>query len=494
MVVDPQPQAVETDSQGRVAKNAIIYFLGQLLSWSVTFLTISLIPRRIGEMGMGQLGVATTVVTTVSNLFALSIDSFLTAEIGRDRRLAERYIRALFGLRLLLFVPMGLTAMLVLWGMRVDSLTLLLGGLGVFAALFFGLKAPIRATLSGWEEAHRVTALDFLPTLYPLLAFPFLRHGPVALMIANLFMSILALGLSLTFIWHRIRWEPVFDSALWRILIIGGLPFLWNNMVIQLYQFGSMFLLRHFASEAAVGEYGQTMRLQGTFLFVPVALGYAMLPSLARLSDASPQEFRRIQSRVLALLISLALPVTTTILFLAEPFCHLLYGYTKFVHVPLALQISAINLIPLYINTVLYNFLVAERKNRIWGAFLTGTVSLHILLCCLLIPWTMRTMNNAPAGAVLSSLIAETITVFLAFRLLGNNPLNRETTGRIFRSLLAAAAMVPVLWYTRHLFILLPAVLGLAVFGGLAWNMHILGVEEQQRIRRMIMGRLGKRH
>ena len=41
------------------------------------------------------------------------------------------------------------------------------------------------------------------------------------------------------------------------------------------------------------GVYTQAQRLFGTFLFVPTALGAALLPSLARLAQASQEEFRR---------------------------------------------------------------------------------------------------------------------------------------------------------------------------------------------------------
>ena len=323
-------------SQGRVAKNAVIYMVAQLVSWCVSFLSVSIIPRRLGEAAMGHYALASTILMTTGSVYALSIDKFLVAEIGRDRQHAGVFVQALWGLRILLFLPMVITVCLVMRVMQVSPLTFQLGLVGLVAYGLLFLINPVRSMLAGWEEAKRVSAIDFVSVLAPLLAIPFLIHGPVVLLLSNTIVNSLILCWLFFLIRGKIKRMPTFDSLLWRKLIHGGQPFLMNDVVSQLSGFVSIFLLRHFVNESAVGEFSQTLRLQGTFLFVPVALGYALLPSLARLADADAQELRRKQSQTLALMFALALPVATLVSLLADPFCHLLYGANRFRQVPMA--------------------------------------------------------------------------------------------------------------------------------------------------------------
>jgi O-antigen/teichoic acid export membrane protein len=493
MVAEPSADAGSIISHGRVARNAVTYLAGQLLSWSVTFVTVSIIPRRLGETGMGQLAVAGAVVGTVSSIYSLSVEQYLMTEVGRDRTQTERLLRALWGLRLAAFIPMALCVLAVLRLVHADPTVTLLGALGAFGALITYLNAPARSVLAGWEEAKRVSAFDIAGACGPLLAIPFLAHGPVALALAGLVMSLGVFTVAAGHLRKRMRVAPTFAPAAWRRLAAGGVPFLMNDTVTQFYGFGSVFLLRHFAGEASVGEYNQAMKLQGTFMFVPVALGTALLPSLARLADADASRFRDMQGRVLALVLVLALPVTTMVMLLAHPLCRLLYGPTKFANVPGALQTSALNLIPLYINTMMYRFLVAQRKNLVWSFFMVGTVGLNALFCVGLIPAAMRRGLGAPTGAVLASLIAEAITVVFAFALLRNNPLNRETVGKIMRSVVATSAMAAAVWSTRSVFIVVPLALGLGVYALAACQLRVLGEDEHERLRQLVRGRIGRR-
>jgi O-antigen/teichoic acid export membrane protein len=231
--------------------------------------------------------------------------------------------------------------------------------------------------------------------------------------------------------------------------------------------------------------------LKGTFLFLPTAIGYALMPSLARLAEANTAEFQRMERRVLVAVIALGLPVMTLVLMLAYPLSRLLYG-EKFQDLPLTLQATALSIIPIYINIVLYRFLVAQQKNAIWSLFLIGTVILNAILCYVLIPWARYApdVHNAAVGAVLASTLAEIVTVVFALLLLKTNPVNVDTVGRLLRSLLATGAMVIVIWWTRHLFILIPALLGVVVFSLAAWWLHVLGEEEQRKIMAIVRKKL----
>ncbi len=486
-------EAVPAAGQGKVAKNAVIYLFAQLISWSVSFLAISIIPRRLGEIAMGEYTLAQTLVATVSGTLMFSIDPYLVAEVGRDHREAQRLLNATLGLRLLLILPLIGFSLLLLHINHASHVTWILAYVIMTSASLNLLAEPMRSVLAGWEEAKRVSTLDFTWQSAALWCIPFLKFGPVVMPFSNLCMLFITIVLRMKWLLSRISLRPTYDFHLWRTIIMGGFPFFMNTFVVQFYTLGSVLILRRYAGDAEVGVFSQALRLQGTFLFIPTAIGMALLPSLARLTDVDEGEFKKMQTKVLSLMLALSLPVTTMIIMLAAPFSHLLYGTSKYKDMPLALQVSAFNLIPLYVTTIMYRFLVAQRKNGIWSIFLIGTVALNALFCWILIPLTIRYFHNGSSGAMAASLIAESVTVVFAFVLLGTNPLSTQAVTQVFRGIVAAACMACVIWLTRGMMIIFPATLGMLTFCYLAYHLHVFGQEEQQKLAVMVQQKFSRK-
>lgn len=495
--------------RGRVARNASIYFLAQLVSWAVSFTAVAIVPRTLGERAMGQLALANNAVHIVVSVLKCGIENFLVKEVGRDRAQTERLLGATLGLRLVAILPLTALSLLMLWVVKASPVVWMLGIIVIAACALNFLSEPLRSTLAGWEQAKKVSTADILSTSAPLFAIPFLRYGPISLAVAGL--SITFVGLIQRWVWVRrqVRIAPLFQLRQWGAIIRGGLPFVVNGIAMQAYTTSTVFILRHFADERTIGVHSQGQRLYGTFLFVPTALAFALLPTLARMAHQAPEQLRAMQNRVLSLMIVLGLPVSTLMLLLAEPLCRLLYGPHKFLALPLVLQVRAFSLIPLYIITVLYQFLVAQGQQARWSLFLIGTVCLNALFCVLLIP-TVRSMGyNGAVGTAAAQLLAESCNMVVALVLLKANPLTAETGGRILRAFLAAVGMGLTVWLLRNsiaalgadwmrwvtlaLEVLIPAVGGLLVFAGLGWLLRILTPEEQAKLVGLVQRKFRKR-
>ena len=488
-------ESTEPISHDRVAKNTLIYMAGQLLSWVMTFLSVSIIPRRLGESNIGHLAIAATAVGAVANMLMLGLDGFISAEIGRNKGQSERIVQAFLGLRLSLLPLLVIGAMIALHAAHASPLEWTLGWIAMASVGVGFVFAPLRAVLMGWEEARPVSVYTLWMGIAPLLAIPFLYLGPAAYALISLFGGLPGTFATILATRRRIHLRPRIDTKMWEILVRGSSAFLLTEFVAQFYDIGSVFILKHYTGAAGVGVYSQAMELLGTFLFVPTAIGYALLPSLTRLAQSEPDTFARLQQRVFVLLVVLSLPIAILALMLAHPFCHFLYGSQKFRSLPITVQFCALNVLPLYTTTILYRFLIAQRRNHIWAAFMLGTVGLNALLCWFLIPLTLRApgLHTGAAGAIIASAIAETVTTVCAFVLLRTNPLNRDNLGRIARALLAGLAMAGVMWATRGLFFALTALLGLAAFGAVAWKLEALGVEEQRKIAELLQNKLPAR-
>ena len=375
----------------------------------------------------------------------------------------------------------------------------------------------MRAVFAGSERAKRVVALDILGAALPLCVIPLLASNHDLRNVTEMTTAsliTLAIVFLMTARWLRasLRLSPTLDFPMWRQLIRGGFPFLINGFILTLYAFVTVAQLKHYDGEAAIGIYSQAQKLFGTFLFVPTALGAALLPSLSRMAQASQTEFKRMQSQVLSLLILLGLPMTVGVMLLARPLSLLLYRFhesPQFASMPLTLQVYALVIIPMYVVSTMYNFLVAQNRNGLWSGFLLATVGIYAGASMFLIPYCRDHYQAGAIGAVAATLIAETSSMLFAFALLKINPFDRETVSRVFRTCLASAAMGIVMFFILHLFYLMPgrvqvsppalaaelllcAGLGAGTFAVWGWILHILSPEEQEKVSSLIRRKLGK--
>jgi O-antigen/teichoic acid export membrane protein len=518
--VDVQDQTFETQNQARgqnqqrVARNASIYMIVQIISLCVTFVGLSIVPRCLGETISGQLVLAGATVQIVFNFGNLCLETFLIREIGRDTSQADTLVRATLGLRLTTIVMLFAATYLSLRALHAAPIVMTYGLLYFPVSFIFALSDPLRSVLAGYERAREVSISDLSISGAPILAIPFLLYGArfapqkaeisaFTLIGLTLVMQVITLVVRVGWLRGVVTLRPIFDVRIWLRLIRGGIPFMLNNYVGVFYSYITLLVLNHFMNAAAVGEYNQVNRLLGGFMFLPAVLTAALLPVLARMATGDPKAFDDAKGRVLIVLIISCMPVITGMILLAHPLCLVLYGAHKFVHVAQALQFTALLLLPLYIVSTIYQFLVAQNRNGIWSFVLLGTVILHTALAWVLVPYTMRTLHNGILGATFAMTIAEGIAMGFAFGLVQINPFAPIFLGRVLRGATATGIMALVTWALREgigylrlpfaalafLQLSVPALLGACVFLLAAGMLHAFPPQEQE----LVVGALKRR-
>lgn len=501
MDIDIQPEAIPIISHKRVAKNAAIYFAAQAVSWLVTLVNIIVVPRKLGELGMGQFTFVTGVFTPFVFIH-FGIEQYMIKEIGRDNSTARRLLPAALGLRLVLspvylFLTIG-------WlylhhksnGVWIMGIIYCIMGIGVF------IGDPVRSVLAGFEDAKKVALIDLLIGSSVLLAIPFLRFGPIALIVAILVTVYITVIMRIY--WVRNLIDIWISPRDWMKLIKGGMPFIINVWLLQMYIYSGIIILNLYADDKAVGIWGTAQKLYSPFMSIPTAIGFALLPSLARLADQDMKEFRIMQYRVLSLLIILGLPFSVGVILLAPDICHALYP-NQFAGLALTLQLFALVTIPVYIVSTMYQFLVAQNRNAIWSIFLVGSVALFTVANVILVPLTIRWWHNASAGTAIALAIAETCSAIAALILLRSNPFTWELARRVGGAIAATAAMGVVIWLAGMIHIggdrigeairiIMLAALGTITFVTFAWQLRILTSDERAKLTALIKRKLLRRN
>ena len=162
----------------------------------------------------------------------------------------------------------------------------------------------------------------------------------------------------------------------------------------------------------------------------------------------------------------------------------------------MVLRASTLSIVPVYFVTMIYQFLVAQNRAKVWTWFLLGTVAINAMGCFLFIPITKHYFHNPGIGAAIAILVAESCTVLFSFKILKFRAFGEGSTGRLIRTLAAGAVMALILWLTRSFFIVIPATLSVLVYAALVWKLNLLTEEEQVRLtdlfRRKVLARLGR--
>jgi O-antigen/teichoic acid export membrane protein len=486
--------------KGNVHRNFVIYLIGQLLTWTVTFISVSVIPRILGEANSGKLVVAAAATGLPVRLLLLGIDGHIMTEIGRDIRNAPRLLGGLLGLRIALIPAAFVGTLITGYMMHATRLDWLLIAFMLPASTSSFFTLAFRAAFTGHEKAKQVSGSDLAVASSSLLAIPFLSYGPVAIVSVGTAVSLLSLYVQWIWIRKITDARPLMNITLWKQLVRGGAPFCVNSYLVTIYGFISVFMVRRLVGDAGVGVTGQVSKLFGTFMFIPTAMTSALLPTLARAAHADPMAFNRTKLRVLSLLVVLGLPVTVLLWVLAPQLCQLLYTKHKFVEMPLALQITSIAIIPMYVVSSMYQFLIAQGRAQTWTRFLLTTIIVYAITSYAAIPWATSAWNNGPAGASIAMTVAETSSCIAALWLLRVNLLDRDLCGRIARAIFAAACMAATIVFVRHLVhrimpsdngislaaqVMLSGGGGVVVFGMLAWSLKVMWPQDKAKLAEM---------
>jgi O-antigen/teichoic acid export membrane protein len=332
----------------------------------------------------------------------------------------------------------------------------------LIANCFIFIGAPIVAAMTGWEEAKLVSFFSVLASTAVLVQVPFLRFGYlVALIVAQAFGTLVPF-------YFQIKWgrrftslRPTFDPRLWLRLIRGGIPFLANSLTLQIYSASSIYILGFFTSAGMVGTYATAVRLVGISSYIPTAIYMAMLPSAVRMASLGGDELDQVQARTFKYIVICGFWCTAIVFLLGPPAAALIY-IKRYPDIMLIMQAGAFTIIPLFIVTTLYSFLVARGRNGIWSYFLLGTTLLNVLLCLILIPWTRDHLHNGAAGAVFAVAIAETVTMVAAIALLKLKVFTGDTVSYGLKTVAATALMAGatalMLRFCHGLLIVIPGV------------------------------------
>lgn len=522
---EPTPSPASPVSRRRLASAAAVISLGNILSRGLGLVRDLVIAASFGATASTDAYVLARTLPQI--VYDLLVGTVITAafvpvfvQVGsRDERQLWRLVSTILTLATLAFVTLA-----VLLGIFAEPLVGLVGSgftepgqrqlaasllrIALVSVVFQGLAGVLTSVL---YARNRFTLTAFATAVYNVGIIV-----GVVLLGATLGVTALAVGLVIGAIaqlilqaaglrdfWRAFR--PAIrlrDPALRRILVLGGTVA--TGMIVTIV---GQLIDRNLASGLPEGslssmQYATTV-VQFPLGIVGLAVSFAILPTLARFSDGSPESrdgYRDALTFGMKLLLLLMLPALAGLLVLAHPIIAVLFERRAFTPEDTArtarVFMAYAPQLPLTaIDYLLINAFYA-RQNARTPVVVGGVCVLIYLVVALALIRTLGVVGLALANATQNSAHAVMLLVLLS-RSLPELRLARSLGPFLLRVLPAAAAMGAVVWVAWPLLSHAGGLVGLCATVGLGGLVYValiqaLGVPESRALVALARDRLAR--
>lgn len=372
---NPSAQTGEYGSSRRIAFNAVIRSIGEIIAKVASVVFFIAIARELGQGTFGDFIFGLSLTGVVYQLAAFGTDELLQREIARDHQKVHTMLANVLVLRTGLLVALSgiVLAILTLSGYSAETrLAVMLIGVGV---AFEYLTGAIYRVHQGYERFTYVSiTLIVQRGSTAALVFAALALGGDLVDVSVAFALGALLGLvTVVLLLQRkvVRPRLAIDRERWIPLIKAGVPL---GLVVLLFTALLKLdaaLLGFLADDGSeeVGAYGAAYRLIEATMFLSWSFAAAILPWLARQRDdpdsasasAGPASLARGFELGLKAMTAVLLPIAVVYVLLAGPLIELFYG-AEFNDAVLPLQLLAAMTVLFGVNTYASTVLIARDR------------------------------------------------------------------------------------------------------------------------------------
>ena len=432
--------------------------LGEVAARIIGFSATVYVARHLGNDVYGVIAVASAIVLYCSHIADFSIEVIGAREIAHRPDAVARIVPPLIGARLLL--ALGCVVVLGIGGLVVlpqpDGVILALTSLTLFATaastrfVFVGLESPVAPAIS------RVAgeALFFLLVLLLARDAGDIATVPLARLIGE-GVAVIALAVLLARRGFRLAVRRAPEEV--RPVFARASPLVAHAILGLIIYNSDLIFLRAVRDAATAGTYAAAYTLVSFLLNIGVTYGNSLLPVLTRLA-ADPPRQQELYGTAMTQALTVALPVAVGGSMLAGGIMHAVFG-PSYLGAVTALQILIWSVVAAYVRTVGTFALIAHHqqsfvlRTTIWSAVI------NLALNFALIP------KFGMPGAAAATLATEVVRTLIGLGYGARFGLGFGFVARLWRPLLATAAMALLLWRLALPNVFVAVAAGVAAYG-----------------------------
>ena len=409
---------------GTLLGNAFIVLTSDVANRAATFVVYALVARHLGATDVGQLALALSLFYAFQVFAAAGVRTVMTREIATNQ---ESLHRQVWSATLLVAVASAVSVAVLAGVVRAigyshgtAAVVLVLG----VALLPYALSVVCEAVFQAFERM-RYIAYAQVPVHVARVALTYvlLRRGygvyQVAMLLLASHVAVASVGWCLMYgcvmrpqpqAAHSPRETLAGTAASALDMARSARTFLGIDGLIAIGAVLNVVLLSALAGEKTVGLYSAASQVM-----IPVTLVYqsvviSVFPMLCRMMGASGDDVVQVLSRMLDLLLALAIPTAVGLFFLSDSVLVLLYGEREFLQASAALRVMVWTLVPVALTSVLGQIFLAGGRE---------TVTLRIVAVNLLVAAVTGIVliwSFGLIGAAIAAVLAKAVSLWQHYR------------------------------------------------------------------------------
>ncbi len=517
-----------------MGRNLVSMLGSQAATFVLTLIMVTLLPKRLGTNTYGALAFATAYLGYFALASSLGSNQFLVKTIARDPSQLSRYIFNALVMKVLLGTALACLAVLAAHVLGYAPQVILIievGGIGiVMNALADVLNAGLQATERMGKLALWFTIQQYATGVIAILLL-LAHHGVVA------YALVLACGASITVIANGVRlwpeisgqrrirdasaaWAAVLahpeaegagrprpfrlrrihtgaaepsepeatargrrrhaarrlDLRLWKVIAVGGLPFVSWSLILLVYGSIDILMLHAMTGSASVAWYTLAYTWVGIPVFLPSLLVTVIYPSLSSKALGSSVEFSQIVNSSLRLVAFFGAPMAVGIALTAGNIVGLFHYPPGFGHASMLMRILAFHIPIVGIDMLLAIALAAKDRQVAWLVVGCIAAVFNPLANLVAIPLTRQHFGDGAIGAAIVTVATEVVMMVGAILLRPAGILDRGSVSFILRSVVASVTMIPAVLAVRGTPLAVQVVVGAATFGVAAVALRLVSL------------------
>ena len=423
-----------------------------IATWAVAMIVRLQLPRHLGPELFGRFNFSDALTASVFSFLSFGVGTYIMREVAVRPAHASDFFGGLLFVRTLLgALGLVLISLFVLYSGRPSELLPLV--------LMFGLTYLVSG-VNGYlgnilQAATQVKALANVNVLAKLLwggglTLAIWADAPLyVLALPNLLAELLKLavllGASRTVVGLRFR----IDAGATKAVLLASLPYYAHGIAVELGARVDVTMLEFLAPGPEVGWYSAANNFAALALLLSPAVGWVVMPLLARAHNRSLDEFFSILRVSIRAILLAAIPGSLLIALGAEFWVRLAFG-DSFAPASDAVRVLGPMFIATYLAILLSVALVILQKS--WTLTFVSVLSLVVEL--LLIPPAVLLLRpgglgGAATGAATGLLAAEALTVLMLLHAVGR----RAFDGPMVLSIAKCIAVAALVWFVDRVLV-----------------------------------------
>ena len=443
-----------TEGPPGLARNLGALAGAQLVTWTMTFAWILVVPRFLGPAEFGTLVSAQSVAALLCIVLSLALSkAFLVRKIVLHHKDGPELVGTALLVRILL-VPLVIGGA-VLWSLashydhQAQIVLYLISGMTVAMML----AEPMQAAFQALERMRYLARGDIInKSGQSIIGIALVVLGFKVTAIAASMAVMTGSVVLLDVLWLRryLRIDMHARLSTMVSMLKQSMSFWAIGLFGMIYLWIDTVMLSRMAPPRVVGWYGASTQLFQTLLFVAVITSTAWLPRLVAAFTSGHRHLIETARTPLELMLLMGVVIAAATATGAPLLVRVAYGPAFAQAVPV-LVILAFCLPPMYVNIMLGQVVIAAGRQVMWTYAMIGAAVFNPLLNLVLIPATQSRYHNGAIGAGVSLVLTELVMNVYGFIIVGRHLLNRSVLTRLSLVIMASAGMWGVAFAARPL-------------------------------------------